>query len=101
MSEEGVTAKRFFMLGSDYVWPRTINKQLKAYWKSKGIAETAWQEEYGPLGFSNFQTLVNQIPPFVDKGGGKPLLLPTAVGSPFPPFLPPFAHSHLNSTPLP
>jgi urea transport system substrate-binding protein len=53
MSEEGVSAKRFFMLGSDYVWPRTINKQLKGYWKSKGIADTAWQEEYVPLGFSN------------------------------------------------
>jgi len=67
-----VSAKRFFMLGSDYVWPRTINKQLKGYWKSKGIPETAWKEEYVPLGFSNFQTLVNQIRAFADQGGGKP-----------------------------
>jgi urea transport system substrate-binding protein len=29
MSEEGVSAKRFFMLGSDYVWPRTINKRSR------------------------------------------------------------------------
>ena len=45
MGEDGVSAKRFFMIGSDYVWPRTINKQLKGYWKSKGIPVTAWKEE--------------------------------------------------------
>jgi len=68
MSGDGVSAKRFFMLGSDYVWPRTINKQLKGYWKSKGIPETAWKEEYVPFGFSNFQTLVNYMRAFANQG---------------------------------
>ena len=101
MSEEGVTAKRFFMLGSDYVWPRTINKQLKGYWKSKGIAETAWQEEYVPLGFSNFQTLVNQIRAFADKGGGKPIVVLTVVGSSIPDFLREFANQGIKATDVP
>ena len=35
MSPDGGGAKRFFMLGSDYVWPRTINKILKAYWTTR------------------------------------------------------------------
>jgi urea transport system substrate-binding protein len=101
MSEEGVTAKRFFMLGSDYVWPRTINKQLKGYWKSKGIPETAWQEEYVPLGFSNFQTLVNQIRAFADKGGGKPIVVLTVVGSSIPDFLREFANQGIKATDVP
>ena len=87
MGDDGVNAKRFFMLGSDYVWPRTINKQLKGFWKSKGIAETAWEEHYVPLGFSNFQTLVSQIRAFTDKGGGQPVVILTVVGSSIPDFL--------------
>ena len=101
MGEEGVSAKRFFMLGSDYVWPRTINKQLKGYWKSKGIPETAWREEYVPLGFSNFQTLVNQIRAFADKGGGKPIVVLTVVGSSIPDFLREFANQGIKATDVP
>jgi urea transport system substrate-binding protein len=101
MSEDGVSAKRFFMLGSDYVWPRTINKQLKGYWKSKGIAESAWKEEYVPLGFSNFQTLVNQIRAFADAGGGKPIVVLTVVGSSIPDFLREFANQGIKATDVP
>ena len=101
MGEEGVSAKRFFILGSDYVWPRTINKQLKGYWKSKGIPETAWREEYVPLGFSNFQTLVNQIRAFADKGGGKPIVVLTVVGSSIPDFLREFANQGIKATDVP
>ncbi len=101
MGEEGVSAKRFFMIGSDYVWPRTINKQLKGYWKSKGIPETAWREEYVPLGFSNFQTLVNQVRAFADKGGGKPIVVLTVVGSSIPDFLREFANQGIKATDVP
>ncbi len=101
MGDEGVNAKRFFMLGSDYVWPRTINKQLKAYWKTKGIPESAWEEHYVPLGFSNFQTLVSQIRAFVDKGGGKPVVVLTVVGSSIPDFLREFVNQGLRATDVP
>jgi urea transport system substrate-binding protein len=101
MSEDGVSAKRFFMIGSDYVWPRTINKQLKGYWKSKGIPETAWKEEYVPFGFSNFQTLVNQIRAFADQGGGKPVVVLTVVGSSIPDFLREFANQGIKATDIP
>jgi urea transport system substrate-binding protein len=39
MSKEGGSAKRFVLLGTDYVYPRTTNKILRALLKSKGIAE--------------------------------------------------------------
>ncbi|WP_075215049.1 transporter substrate-binding protein [Mongoliimonas terrestris] len=101
MSDEGVSAKRFFMLGSDYVWPRTINKQLKGYFASKGIAETAWKEEYVPLGFSNFQTLVNQIRAFADEEGGQPVVILTCVGSSIPDFFREFINQGIKATDVP
>ncbi|MHB2169015.1 urea ABC transporter substrate-binding protein [Alsobacter sp. R-9] len=101
MSAEGVSAKRFFMLGSDYVWPRTINKQLKGYFKTKGIAETAWREEYVPLGFSNFQTLVNQIRKFADEPGGQPVVILTTVGSSIPDFFREFINQGIKATEVP
>ena len=101
MSAEGGGAKRFFMLGSDYVWPRTINKQLKAYWKGKGIAETSWHEEYVPFGFSNFQTLVNQIRTFADQPGGQPVVVLTVVGNSIPDFLREFVNQGIKATDIP
>jgi urea transport system substrate-binding protein len=101
MGAEGVGAKRFFMIGSDYVWPRTINKQLKAYWTSKGVAATAWREEYVPLGFSNFQTLVNQIRSFAAEPGGQPIVVLTVVGSSIPDFLREFANQGISATDVP
>lgn len=101
MSSEGGGAKRFFMLGSDYVWPRTINKQLKAYWAGKGIVETAWREEYVPFGFSNFQTLVNQIRTFGDQPGGQPVVVLTVVGNSIPDFLREFINQGIKATDIP
>src|ERR671922_1356705 len=37
MSEEGGGAKRFFLLGTDYVYPRTTNKILRAFLHSTGV----------------------------------------------------------------
>jgi urea transport system substrate-binding protein len=101
MSGEGVEAKRFFMLGSDYVWPRTINKLLKGYWTSKGFAETSWREEYVPLGFSNFQTMVNQIRSFADEGGGQPIVVLTTVGSSIPDFFREYINQGIKATDIP
>ncbi len=36
MSKDGGAAKRWVLLGTDYVYPRTTNKILRAYLKSKG-----------------------------------------------------------------
>src|SRR5262245_41810397 len=39
MSKDGGGAKRWFLLGTDYVYPRTTNKILRAFLKSKGVEE--------------------------------------------------------------
>ena len=36
MSKEGGGAKRWVLLGTDYVYPRTTNKILRAFLKSQG-----------------------------------------------------------------
>ena len=101
MGPDGGNAKRFFMLGSDYVWPRTINKILKAYWSSKGIPESAWHEEYVPFGFSNFQNLVNQIRSFTSAGGEQPIVVLTVVGNSIPDFLREYVNQGLKPTEIP
>ena len=40
MSEDGGSVKRWVLEGTDYVYPRTTNKILEAYLKSKGVAPT-------------------------------------------------------------
>ena len=45
-------AKRWVLLGTDYVYPRTTNKILRAFLKSKGVAEADIMEEYTPFGHS-------------------------------------------------
>ncbi len=52
MSKDGGSAKRWVLLGTDYVYPRTTNKILRAFLKSKGVAESDIMEEYTPFGHS-------------------------------------------------
>lgn len=101
MSDDGGSAKRFFMLGSDYVWPRTINKICKGYLTSKGFKEASWREHYVPFDFSNFQTLVNDIRQFASQPGGQPIVILTVVGSSIPAFFKEVISQGLRATDIP
>ncbi len=50
MGKKGGSAKRFVLLGTDYVYPRTTNKILNYFLKSKGVAEADIMEKYTPFG---------------------------------------------------
>ena len=50
----------FVLLGTDYVYPRTTNKILRAFLKSKGVADADIMEST-PFGHSNYQTIVANI----------------------------------------
>lgn len=50
---------KLFLVGSDYVFPRTANKEIKAYAKDNGIDIVG--EEYTPLGATEYGTIVNKI----------------------------------------
>jgi urea transport system substrate-binding protein len=51
--------KKFYLLGSDYVFPRTSNLIIVKYLKSKGLTPVA--EEYTPLGHREYATVVQRI----------------------------------------
>jgi urea transport system substrate-binding protein len=51
--------KKLFLVGSDYVFPRTANKEIKAYAAANGIEITG--EEYQPLGSVEFGTIANKL----------------------------------------
>ncbi|MFC4584724.1 urea ABC transporter substrate-binding protein [Sphaerisporangium corydalis] len=51
--------KRIFLVGSDYVFPRTANKIIKAYAAANGMQVLG--EEYTPLGHTEYSTLVNKV----------------------------------------
>ena len=51
--------KKMFLLGSDYVFPRTANKIIKEQLKAMGGELIA--EEYTPLGHTDYSTIINKI----------------------------------------
>jgi urea transport system substrate-binding protein len=57
LKEQG--KKKLFLVGSDYVFPRTANKIIKAYAAANGMQVLG--EEYTPLGHTEYSTLVNKI----------------------------------------
>jgi urea transport system substrate-binding protein len=54
-------AKSYFLIGSDYIWPRTSNKIARAHIERVGKLGTVVGEEYYPLGHTNFNSLINKI----------------------------------------
>ena len=84
MSPEGGEAERFFLIGTDYVYPRTTNQILRAFLKSKGIDEDAIEEVYTPFGHSDFQTIVSDIRRFA--AGGPTAVISTINGDSNVPF---------------
>ncbi|HAK63850.1 MAG TPA: urea ABC transporter substrate-binding protein, partial [Alphaproteobacteria bacterium] len=52
MSKDGGEAKRWVLLGTDYVYPRTTNKILRAFLHAKGVDDADIMEEYTPFGHS-------------------------------------------------
>jgi len=50
---------KFFLLGSDYVFPRTANKIIKAQLEASGGETVA--EEYTPLGHTDYSTVISKI----------------------------------------
>jgi len=69
--------KKFYLLGTDYVFPRTANKVLKAYLKTKGVPDKNIIEEYTPFHHQDYQTIVGKIKKFA--AGGDACVLSTAT----------------------
>ena len=65
---EELEVTRWVLAGTDYVYPRTTNKILEAYLKSKGVADEDIMINYTPFGHSDWQSIVSEIKSFGAKG---------------------------------
>jgi len=83
MKEEKVL--RWVLAGTDYVYPRTTNKILEAYLKSKGVAPDDIMINYTPFGHSDWQTIVANIKKF-GSAGKKTAVVSTINGDANVPF---------------
>ena len=68
MSEDGGGAERWVLLGTDYVYPRTTNKILRAFLHAKGVKDEDIMENYTPFGHSDWQTIVSEVKAFASAG---------------------------------
>ena len=84
MSKDGGEAKRWVLAGTDYVYPRTTNKILRAFLHSKGIDDKDIMETYTPFGHSDYQTIVADVKKFA--AGGKTAVVSTINGDSNVPF---------------
>jgi urea transport system substrate-binding protein len=64
MSKKGGGAKRWVLLGTDYVYPRTTNKILRYFLHSKGVSDDDILEKYTPFSHSDYQTIVGEVKKF-------------------------------------
>ena len=85
MSKDGGEAKRWVLAGTDYVYPRTTNKILEAYLKSKGVKQEDIMINYTPFGHSDWQTIVADFKKF-GSAGKKTAVVSTINGDANVPF---------------
>ena len=100
MSKDGGEAKRFVLLGTDYVYPRTTNKILKAFLKSKGVLDADILEEYTPFGHGDYQTIIAKIKKFAAEGK-KTAVISTINGDSNVPFYKELGNQGLKATDVP
>ena len=99
MSDDGGAVKRFVLEGTDYVYPRTTNKIIRAFLNSKGVADDDILENYTPFGYSDWQTEVARIKKFV--GGQEDRSGSTINGDANVPFYKELGNQNIKATDIP
>ncbi|MAY38998.1 MULTISPECIES: urea ABC transporter substrate-binding protein [unclassified Spongiibacter] len=92
--------KRWVLAGTDYVYPRTTNKILEAYLKSKGVKSEDIMINYTPFGHSDWQSIVSDIKAFGSKGK-KTAVVSTINGDANVPFYKELGNQGVSSEDIP
>ena len=100
MDAEGGAAKRWVLEGTDYVYPRTTNKILEAFLKSKGVVPDDIKINYTPFGHSDWQTEVAAIKSFA-SAGKKTAVVSTINGDDNVPFYKELANAGIKASEIP
>ena len=98
MEEYGV--ERWVLAGTDYVYPRTTNKILETYLKSKGVKDEDIMINYTPFGHSDWQTIVSGIKTF-GSTGKQTAVVSTVNGDANVPFYKELANQGVDATDIP
>jgi urea transport system substrate-binding protein len=98
MAQEKV--QRWVLAGTDYVYPRTTNKILEAYLKSKGVKDADIMTNYTPFGQSDWQTIVANIKKF-GSAGKKTAVVSTINGDANVPFYKELANQGIKAEDIP
>src|SRR5207302_4711216 len=100
MGDEGGAAKRWVLEGTDYVYPRTTNKILEAYLKSKGVADADISINYTPFGHADWQARVAAIKQF-GSAGKKTAVVSTINGDANVPFYKELGNQKISAEDIP
>jgi urea transport system substrate-binding protein len=92
--------QRWVLAGTDYVYPRTTNKILEAYLKSKGVKPEDIMINYTPFGHSDWQTIVADIKKF-GSAGKKTAVVSTINGDANVPFYKELGNQGVKATDIP
>jgi urea transport system substrate-binding protein len=92
--------KRWVLAGTDYVYPRTTNKVLVSYLKSKGVDEKDIMINYTPFGHSDWQSIVSDVKKFGSEGK-KTAVVSTINGDANVPFYKELANQGVSSEDIP
>jgi urea transport system substrate-binding protein len=95
-----VGAKRWVLAGTDYVYPRTTNKILQAYLKSKGVKDEDIMINYTPFGHADWQSIVSDIKKF-GSAGKKTAVVSTINGDANVPFYKELANQGISAENIP
>jgi urea transport system substrate-binding protein len=98
MKDIGV--KRWVLAGTDYVYPRTTNKILEAYLKSKGVKQEDIMINYTPFGHSDWQSIVADIKKF-GSAGKKTAVVSTINGDANVPFYKELGNQKISAEDIP
>ncbi|MFS8608111.1 MAG: urea ABC transporter substrate-binding protein [Gammaproteobacteria bacterium] len=98
MNELGV--ERWVLAGTDYVYPRTTNRILETYLKSKGVADSDIMINYTPFGHSDWQSIIAEIKRF-GSAGKKTAVVSTINGDANVPFYKELANQGISAEDIP
>lgn len=99
LGKDGGSKKKFYLVGTDYVYPRTTNKILRAMLLAKGISPKNIMEEYTPFHHQDYQTIIAKIKRF--GAGGDAAVINTINGDSNVPFFKELANAGVSSEEIP
>jgi urea transport system substrate-binding protein len=95
LRDQGIS--RFFLVGTDYIYPRTTNAILKGYLASQHVADIA--ERYTPAGMKDWRAVVEHIRRFAK--GGRTAIVATVSGDANVHFFRELAAQQVSSSAIP